>query len=60
MELAGRSLKGQLKYADRIGARYVAIISDDAHASLKNMESGEQLEVERDALIAAVLRGERL
>ena len=29
MELAGRSLKGQLKHADRIGARYVAIIGDD-------------------------------
>lgn len=60
MELAGRSLKGQLKYADRIGARYVAIISDDAHASLKNMESGDQIELERGAIIAAVLRGDRL
>ena len=30
MELAGRSLKGQLKHADRLGARYVAIVSDDA------------------------------
>ena len=60
MELAGRSLKTQLKYADRIGARYVAIISDDPRASLKNMESGEQIELERSAVIAAVLRGERL
>jgi histidyl-tRNA synthetase len=60
MELAGRSLKGQLKYADRIGARYVAIISDAPQASLKNMESGEQIELERSAVIAAVLRGERL
>jgi histidyl-tRNA synthetase len=60
MELAGRSLKGQLKHADRIGARYVAIISDEPQASLKNMESGEQIELERSALIAAVLRGERL
>ncbi|MGH2908994.1 MAG: histidine--tRNA ligase, partial [Solirubrobacteraceae bacterium] len=60
MELAGRSLKGQLKYADRIGARYVAIISDAPQASLKNMESGEQSELERSAVIAAVLRGECL
>jgi histidyl-tRNA synthetase len=59
MELAGRSLKGQLKYADRIGARYVAIISDEDQASLKNMESGEQIELERSTVIAAVLRGER-
>src|SRR5205807_6285792 len=26
LELAGRSLKGQLKHADRIGARFVAIL----------------------------------
>lgn len=60
MELAGRSLKGQLKHADRIGARYVAIISDDVTASLRNMESGEQVEIERSAVIASILRGHRL
>jgi histidyl-tRNA synthetase len=31
LELAGRSLKGQLKHADRIGARYVAIVGN-AHS----------------------------
>ena len=60
MELAGRSLKGQLKQADRVGARYVAIVSGDEQASLKNMESGEQSELPRDAVIATVLRGHRL
>ena len=60
LELAGRSLKGQLKHADRLGARYVAIVSDDEHASLKNMESGDQIEIKRGAVVAAVLRGERL
>jgi histidyl-tRNA synthetase len=60
LELAGRSLKGQLKHADRLGARYVAIISDDEHASLRNMESGDQNEIERGAVVAAVLRGDRL
>jgi histidyl-tRNA synthetase len=60
MELAGRSLKGQLKQADRLGARYVAIVSDGEHASLKNMESGDQNEIKRGAVVAAVLRGERL
>ena len=60
LELAGRSLKGQLKHADRLGARYVAIVSDGEHASLKNMESGDQSEIERGAVVAAVLRGERL
>ena len=37
-ELAGRSLKGQLKQADRLGARYVAILGDEGIA-LKDMES---------------------
>jgi histidyl-tRNA synthetase len=60
LELAGRSLKGQLKHADRLGARYVAIVFDDEHASLRNMESGDQNEIERGAVVAAVLRGERL
>jgi histidyl-tRNA synthetase len=61
MELAGRSLKGQLKHADRIGARYVAIISDDAaRVSFKNMEFGEQTEIEPRAVIPTILRGSRL
>jgi histidyl-tRNA synthetase len=55
LELAGRSLKGQLKQADRIGARYVAILGDEG-AQLKDMQSGEQHEVEVGALPAAVLR----
>ena len=60
MELAGRSLKGQLKHADRIRARYVAIIEEMTQASLKNMESGEQIELEPAAVIPAILRGSRL
>ena len=45
LELGGRSLKGQLKQADRAGARYVAILGDEG-TSLKDMETGEQREVE--------------
>jgi histidyl-tRNA synthetase len=61
MELAGRSLKGQLKHADRIDARYVAIIGGDAErVSFKNMESGEQTEIEPHAVIPTILRGSRL
>ena len=41
LELGGRSLKGQLKQADRAGARYVAILGDEG-TSLKDMETGEQ------------------
>jgi histidyl-tRNA synthetase len=60
LELTGRSLKGQLKQADRIGARYVAIVADSEHASLKDMESGEQRELQPQDVIPTILRGSRL
>ncbi len=60
LELAGRSLKGQLKYADRIGARFVAIVGSDGEATLRDMSSGDQTEVPLSAVIATVLRGSRL
>jgi histidyl-tRNA synthetase len=56
-ELAGRSVKGQLKHADRLGARYVAILGDEG-ISLKDMESGEQEVVESaSAAVARALKG---
>ena len=58
LELAGRSLKGQLRHADRLGARYVAIVGDPT--TLKDMESGEQREMEIEAIIPTILRGKRL
>ena len=59
LELAGRSLRGQLKHADRIRARYVAIVGEEG-TSLKNMESGEQLELSPSEVIPTILRGSRL
>jgi histidyl-tRNA synthetase len=50
LELGGRSLKGQLKQADRTGARYVAILGDEGTA-LKDMESGEQKTVETETVM---------
>jgi histidyl-tRNA synthetase len=50
LELGGRSLKGQLKQADRAGARYVAILGDEGTA-LKDMETGEQRTVETDTIM---------
>ncbi len=50
VELGGRSLKGQLKQADRAGARYVAILGDEG-TSLKDMETGEQQEVETSTVM---------
>jgi histidyl-tRNA synthetase len=44
MEQAGRSLKGQLKHADRLGARAVVIVGGEG-MSVRDMQSGDQREV---------------
>jgi histidyl-tRNA synthetase len=56
LELGGRSLKGQLKQADRAGARYVAILGDEGTA-LKDMETGEQQTVEAGTVMHHITRG---
>jgi histidyl-tRNA synthetase len=58
MELAGRSLKGQLKHADALGARYVAIVEGD-QTVLKDMQDGGQESLATDTVVHAVLRGLR-
>ena len=59
LELAGRSLKGQLKHADRLRARFVAIV-DNGHVALKDMASGEQRELTAPDVIPAILREGRI
>jgi histidyl-tRNA synthetase len=56
LELGGRSLKGQLKQADRSGARYVAILGDEG-TSLKDMQSGDQKTVEPDTVMHHIRGG---
>lgn len=50
----GRKMKAQMKSADRLNARYTAILGDDELArgeiSLKSMESGEQRTVKLEQL----------
>jgi histidyl-tRNA synthetase len=60
LELTGRSLKSALKHADRIGARYVAIVNNMEQTSLKQMDSGEQDELATGTVIPTILRGSRL
>jgi len=55
VELAGRSRKGQLKHADRLGARYVAVVGE-ATTMLKEMAAGEQRDVPTTAVVARILR----
>ena len=53
-DVAGRSLKAQMKYADKIGARYTMVLGDNeieqGKANLKNMDNGEITEVELENL----------
>ena len=48
-DVVGRSLKAQMKYADKIGAKYTAVLGDDEIAAgilkVKNMDSGETKEL---------------
>ena len=51
-DIVGRSLKAQMKYANKIGAEYALIIGDSeleaGRAQLRNMKDGTQTEVELD------------
>ena len=51
-DLAGRGSKGQLKHANRIGARLVVFLHGDEPAQLRDMDSGEQHEVDPERLVA--------
>ena len=50
----GRGIKAQFKYADKIGAKYVAVIGsnelENGVVKLKNMTDGSEEEVEFNAL----------
>ena len=52
-DVVGRSLKAQMKYANKKGAKYTLIIGDSeveaGKAQLRDMESGEQREVSLDS-----------
>lgn len=48
-DIVGRSLRAQMKYADKIGAKFSIVLGDNEiaenKAMLKNMETGEKTEV---------------
>jgi histidyl-tRNA synthetase len=56
LDLAGRSLRGQLRQADRLGVERTLILDADGSAQLRDMDSGEQREI--DPARAAELLGE--
>ncbi len=59
MAFGGRGLKGAMKAAGRSGSRWAIIIGDDEAAAgtvqLKDLESGEQSEIEIDQVPAVLL-----
>jgi len=46
LDLAERSLKGQMKQADRLGARAAIVLDEQQPAQLRDMTSGEQRELD--------------
>lgn len=62
-DVMGRSLKAQMKYADKLGAQFVLIIGEDELANgkytLRNMSTKEQQEILPDELekLYAAIRG---
>lgn len=55
-DIVGRGLRAQMKYADKIGAKYSIVLGDNeieqGVAKLKNMETGEQIEIKLDESFA--------
>ena len=60
-DISQRSLKAQMKYADKIGAEYTLILGDseleNGKAQLKNMKNSTQTEISLDS-IAKIIKGE--
>ena len=54
-----RSVKAQMKYANKLGAKKTVIIGtqelEDNRAKVKDMETGEQVEVRLDEIAAFIL-----
>jgi histidyl-tRNA synthetase len=57
VDLAGRGLKGQLKHADRIGARRVLILEAEGGAQLRDMATGEQRAADPGKLLEEMTGG---
>jgi histidyl-tRNA synthetase len=58
LDLADRSLKGQMKQADRLGARAAIILDEDEPAQLRDMSSGEQRELDLGRAVEELAAGD--
>jgi histidyl-tRNA synthetase len=50
LDLADRGVKGQMKQADRVGARFALILPADGEATLRDMGSGEERKIDPGSL----------
>jgi len=57
LDLAGRSMKGQMRQADRTGASQALILDSDGAIQLRDMRSGEQRQVDADRVVEEVSGG---
>ncbi|MEA2177510.1 MAG: hypothetical protein QOG77_807, partial [Solirubrobacteraceae bacterium] len=55
-ELAGRSVKGQLKQADRLRARYVAVVAADGSTTLRDLAGGTEEQLAAGEVVVRILR----
>ena len=53
LDLGDRAIKGQMKQADRVGARF-ALILGDGKATLRDMSSGEEREVDPSHVVEEI------
>ena len=58
IDTKARNLKGQLKYANKLGAAYTVVIGEDeistGELTLKNMNTSEQTKTAREDLIKTI------
>jgi histidyl-tRNA synthetase len=59
-DVVGRSVKAQMKFANKVGAMFTAVLGDselqEGKAKLKNMESGEEREISIEAFDEEFMR----
>ena len=58
LDLADRGLKGQMKHADRVGARRAVILDEDGGCVIRDMESGDQVEANPETVAESLLAGD--
>ena len=60
-DVQGRGFNAQMKYANKIGAKYLVVLGDDEIANgafkLKNMQTGEQFDADDDTVFNLISEG---